>query len=474
ELYQTDIFYSRTTGQFTNYGPDAGHTSWQLDAGGNITAPGDVIFTAEYSSSSLTAIEARIWIDRSTMSITPAAFDWIGGFDGASTGAQFGYANIRPKTVGAYYTGLQSGNNTWAGPFGFIDGGNNFLTTYSARQYMEFSVNLSKLGLDPITLLGGSACGLPFRRILVKSRTSTSFSSELKDFIGPFDFFVTAPVEAVAEVPLFCGVISVSDIQVLNPLASSVYTWSTPDGNIVGDTTGTTIRADAPGTYIVSQQLLDGCSSTSRDTVTIVFDSTCVPLVNGITEFKGSIDEGNKTNLTWTTQENEMVSSFEVERSTNGSVFKSVEDIYAIAKQTSNVVYKTLDNLTGINAIFVFYRLKINYTNGTSGYSRVIKLSHKAEISAYPNPSDKYLQINIPSSAKGEATIRVYDLSGKGLYNKKIETDEGMTQHTIKDLSKWHPGVYMLNIEIEKRQLWHKIIIMHSKQGINYLNSGPF
>ncbi|MER3469755.1 MAG: hypothetical protein C4330_00040 [Chitinophagaceae bacterium] len=229
ELYQTDIFYNRATGQFYNYGPDAGHTSWKLDGTGAITQPGDVIFTAEYSSSSLTFIEARIWVDRRTLTITPKDFDWAGSFDGASNNSQFGYASIRPKNGGTYYSGLQSGNNTWAGPFGFIDGGNNLTTTYSARQFMEFSVNLTKLGLDPITLLGGSACGLPFRRILVKTRSSTSFSSELKDFIGPFDFFTPAPVQAQADVPVFCGVVSISHLWVNNPLPASVYNWTTPN-----------------------------------------------------------------------------------------------------------------------------------------------------------------------------------------------------------------------------------------------------
>ncbi|HWJ02365.1 MAG TPA: hypothetical protein VNU93_01725, partial [Verrucomicrobiae bacterium] len=230
ELYQTDIFYSRTTGKFSNYGPDAGHTSWEFDANGNILKPGDVIFTAEYSSSSLSFIEARVWVNKAALSITPATFDWGGDFDGASVSSQYGYANIRPKTDGIYYTGLQSSNGTWAGPYGFIDGGNNFVSTYTARQFMEFSVNLSKLGLDPITLLGGGACGLPFRRILVKTRSSTSFEAELKDFIGPFDFFVTAPVQAQADVPVYCGVMGASNISVMNPLPASVYTWTTPDG----------------------------------------------------------------------------------------------------------------------------------------------------------------------------------------------------------------------------------------------------
>ena len=88
-MYQTDIYYDRTSRQFIGFGPDAGHTAWQFDAAGNVTRPGDIIFTAEYSSSSLSMVEARIWINQSSLSVTPAVFNWGGQFDGASAGATF-------------------------------------------------------------------------------------------------------------------------------------------------------------------------------------------------------------------------------------------------------------------------------------------------------------------------------------------------------------------------------------------------
>ncbi len=107
ELYQTDIYYDRPSAQWYGYGPDAGHTTWEFDAAGNITKPGDIIFSAEYQSSSLTMIEARIWINKNSLSLTPTQFSWSGQFDGAGSGSQYGYASIVPKTAGAFYTGLQ-------------------------------------------------------------------------------------------------------------------------------------------------------------------------------------------------------------------------------------------------------------------------------------------------------------------------------------------------------------------------------
>lgn len=459
ELYQTDIFYTRSTGQFSNYGPDAGHTSWQFDASGNITKPGDVIFSAEYSSSSLTNIEARIWVNKSALSIVSPAFDWGGSFDGASTGSIYGYASIKPKSAGAYYTGLQSGNNTWAGPFGFIDGGNNVVATYSARQYMEFSVNLSKLGLDPITLLGGSACGLPFRRILVKTRSSTSFSSELKDFIGPFDFFKVAPIEASTNNPLYCGVVGVSQLNVLNPLPSSVYTWSTLNGNFVGDSVGASVMANQAGRYIVSQQLLDGCGTFSRDTVDIVYDANCIPMEKSLLHFKGKMVK-NQAQLQWSVTANNNIESFTLQRSADGINFKNVQDING-----GRLQYNAADDVAAISAPYVFYRLLLKGTSGSIKYSEVIQVQTVTEsdkVFLYPNPANNYLQLSLYADNNKNIKIEVMNMAGNKLYTNTAVLSKGANNFTINETAKWQPGMYLLAITLENRVQWLKFIVNHN------------
>jgi hypothetical protein len=298
EMYQTDIYYDRASLRFYGYGPDAGHTAWLFDASGNITKPGDIVFAAEYSSSTLSNIEARIWVHQSALSITPTSFNWTGSFDGAGSGAQYGYAGISPKTAGAFYTGLSSVANTWAGPFSLVKGDNSVVTTYTAAQFMEFSVNLSKLGLDPVTLLGGDQCGMPFRRVLVKSRSSLSFTAELKDFVGPFDLFLAPRASVDADIPYHCGTMGVSQLQVVNPVSTSVYTWSTPDGNIVSGTNGTVATVNYPGTYILRQQLQAGCSTYATDTITITHDPSCILLPQRLLDFRGNIDRAT-AKLNW-------------------------------------------------------------------------------------------------------------------------------------------------------------------------------
>ena len=464
ELYQTDIFYTRSTGQFSNYGPDAGHTSWEFDAAGNIIKPGDVIFTAEYSSSSLTMVEARVWVHKSALSITPATFDWVGDFDGATTSSVYGYANIRPKTAGAYYTGLQSGNGTWAGPFGFIDGGNNLQTTYTARQFMEFSVNLTKLGLDPITLLGGGACGLPFRRILVKTRSSTSFEAELKDFIGPFDFFVTGPVEAQADVPVYCGVMGASNISVMNPLPASVYTWSTPNGRILTDSVGASITVDTTGLYVVRQQLLDGCSTSSADTVLITFDGTCTPLQDVFLDIEGSI-QSQKTSLRWTSAANDLIQYYDVERSLDGKNFVPIHRTYAVNPEISQARYTFGEDVSTLNATALYYRVKAQRGNYEANYSKIVKIENvrsSGDILIYPNPAQQYVNLSIPSSKRTDVIITVISPLGKPVYRQRYLLQEGANEITINQAAQWASGVYLMNISTEKDTQWHKFVVSNT------------
>jgi hypothetical protein len=84
-------------------------------------------------------------------------------------------------------------------------------------------------------------------------------------------------------VTLYCGSFGISNLQVTNAVPTSTYTWTTPDGNIVGSNVGPTITANMPGTYIVSQQLQSSCLVYATDTVKIDFVANCSLLENNLT-----------------------------------------------------------------------------------------------------------------------------------------------------------------------------------------------
>jgi hypothetical protein len=460
EMYQTDITYNRMTRTFMGFGADAGHTAWQFDAAGNITRPGDIIFTAEFASGGLSLLEARIWIHRDAKLITPANFNWGTEFDGDGNGATYGYANISPKTAGAFYTGLQSSNNTWAGPFALVRQDNSISTNYGARQYMEFSVNLSKLGLDPL-VTQNNACGMPFRRIVVKSRASTSFTAELKDFVGPFSFFRAPAAQASADIPFYCGANGVSNICVDSALSTSLYTWHTPNGNIVGDSVGPCITVDQPGRYIVRQQLMDSCGvSYATDTVTITADPLCVVLSQDLSDWKGVYNKGQVL-LNWTMNDFGQVAYYEIERSTNKVNFTTVGKVASLYPRQ---YYKHTDAIGDMAGEYVYYRLKIVTRSGAMQRSRILTIRTNddpaTELAITPNPVRSTMQINIPALAEQEVTIEFIDQTGRIVGAQKKMLSKGTNSISFSDFEKWPNGVYIVRVRTNENRFQGKMILI--------------
>lgn len=463
EMFQTDISYNRTTQTFTGYGPDAGHTRWEFDAAGNVTKAGDIILTSEYSSSSITLVEARIWVDNSSLSVTPVAFDWGGLFDGANSGSQYGYASIVPKVPGAFYSGLQCTSSTWAGPFGIIFGDNTLGLNYKARQFMEFSVNLTKLGLDPATLLGGSTCDKPFQKVMVKTRASTSFTAELKDFVGPFKFFDKPSVELFTDVPVFCGVVGVSNLKIINPNLSSTYNWSTLDGHFIDTSVITSVFIDAPGTYIVTQKQNSDCPVASADTITILFDGTCGILLNNELSF-AAILNGNIANLKWNRLLHQPVEEYILERSIDGIHFAKATSVEVSNPRPISGAFSFMDNIEYLQSTFVYYRIKLRSGDNVFKYSQVIKLDLtnaglKTVLNINPNPVKNNAIVSVFSPSGGNLSISIVDAAGRACYKKFLKADKGITSINLDNLQKLQNGFYIVKAIVNNNTVIKKILI---------------
>ena len=461
EMYQTDIYFDRPTHRFYNYGPDAGHTSWKFDASGNVITPGDIIFTAEYGTAGISLLEARIWVHSSALSITPAAFNWGGQFDGDGNGASWGYANILPKTAGDFYTGLQCANNDWAGAFQVVRSNNALVPNYASRQFMEFSVNLTKLGLDPMVNMA-NPCSMPFRRILAKTRASASFSSELKDFVGPLDFFRAPRANAAADVPVFCGAAGISNLIVTNPVITSIYKWTTPNGHIISDSVGPSITVNRPGMYIVTQRLMDSCGFIyASDTVNVYLDSSCIILKSRFKDFKGSYKSG-RVNLNWEIANNQTARHFVLERSYDLRNFVAISDIPAIPNQ-NDASYAQLDNLIGINSRNVHYRIAMIDANGNIEYSKILSFIINEplppQLNVSPNPANAVARLIVDGRANTSTTITIYSITGKPMRTIPTKMHDGVNVFTIGELDKLPKGIYMVEVTIPGLTLSKKLII---------------
>ena len=395
--------------------------------------------------------------------MTPAEFSWSGQFDGASSGATYGYASILPKVNGVYYTGLQCGNGTWGGPFSIVLQNNTVATSYVARQFVEFSVNLTKLGLDPVTLLGGSVCGMPFRRILVKTRASASFTAELKDFVGPFDLFLAPRALALTETPTLCNADSTGHVYVTNPVATSVYQWTTPNGNIISSPTGPSIYIDQPGTYIVTQYLQAGCSVYASDTIEVMPGTNCQVLAQNLINFKGELNNNDVVNLGWQVLNNQQVQFFEVERSQDGINFERIGRVNTNTGETTEAAYNYNDEASNIYSKYVFYRIKVVDVNSHVSYSNIVNLqlpafTGKTKVSIMPNPVRDVMQLQVLARTSKEIRIEFFDQSGRLVSASKFD-QKGRTMISLDDLANKPRGIYFVLVYIDGEIFRQKIIL---------------
>jgi hypothetical protein len=279
ELYKNQITYNAATGNFSSGGPNAGHSQWLFDAAGNITQTGDMIIAVSYSSGAPT-VEVRLWISRTTFNtITPSLFNFQGSFDGSTT--SFGYASIVSKSgATAFGSGIANlsatpaADTTYATPWG-SNNTSGWSTQYNSLQFIEVGLNLTRIGIDPAlyaSVLSSGACGSSFATIFFKSRSSASFTSNLQDFSGPFDFLQMPVLDHTLSTPMLSCANPTGNININNNTTAGYYTWTTINGNITG-TSSNSAQVNQGGSYIVQAAVAQGCPVTRTDTITVAADT---------------------------------------------------------------------------------------------------------------------------------------------------------------------------------------------------------
>lgn len=142
--------------------------------------------------------------------------------------------------------------------------------------------------------------------------------------------------------------------------------------------------------------------------------------------------------LQWTTENEQAVSYFEVQRSADSRNFETITTKQALNAAGVNT-YSATDNapLKGIN----FYRLKTVDLSGRSSYSRVIKLDFSGQpvIVLSPNPAKEFISVK---GADYPAVIKVTDVSGRTMMTRTINSGSEMI-----NIATLHAGTYMLQVK---------------------------
>jgi hypothetical protein len=135
--------------------------------------------------------------------------------------------------------------------------------------------------------------------------------------------------------------------------------------------------------------------------------------------------------VSWNTTNETNIASYEVEESSNASIFTNAKTV--AAKNATNNTYTWFDPT--VNNGNNYYRIKAIEKNGTVKYSNVVKLKiggKATEFTVYPNPvKEGVVSLQITNAEKGIYTIKVYNAGGQEVANKTIASNGSSITTTL-------------------------------------------
>ncbi|MFT5999854.1 MAG: hypothetical protein ACI81P_002313 [Neolewinella sp.] len=207
------------------------------------------------------------------------------------------------------------------------------------------------------------------------------------------------------------------------------FQWKAPDAGS-GD-----VRIYSVGNSVNSMSGNQGDSGSTMST-TINLMEAALPVTLTSIEAR---TEKNDVILDWETSEEDNVSHFEVERSSNTvEVFVPIGRVAAtgFTESGDGYYYKDANAPNGEH----FYRLRMVDFDDTYTYSPVVSANVERSDRAlrlYPNPAVAEVNIDAPLLDGGQ--LRVLDLNGREIYS-------GPQQPTL-DVSSFSPGVYLIEVQ---------------------------
>ncbi len=163
-------------------------------------------------------------------------------------------------------------------------------------------------------------------------------------------------------------------------------------------------------------------------------------------------------NLNWVTASELNSRSFTIERSIDGKKYCELNTINGAGNSNTSQYYNYKD-LSPFNGIS-YYRIKQTDFNGSYKYSeiRAINLVKDSNLDfiVYPNPVSKFDIINIALNNKeNHINLKIFDANGKLIHNE----DFAQTNNIKLKNSSLIPGMYLIQLNINGKQLHKKIII---------------
>jgi Secretion system C-terminal sorting domain len=182
--------------------------------------------------------------------------------------------------------------------------------------------------------------------------------------------------------------------------------------------------------------------------------NVCVPLALSLLKYFTGVPVDQSIQLKWELNSPSAAStiqSFTIERSTDQSHFT---DLTTIAASVDSITYRYTDN-TAIGGT-LFYRLVWLNNDGQPSYSQILAFDRPldpsiAMISLEPNPVRDQLSVNLFSTRRETASLRLFAAQGQLLTSNPISLQVGKTS-VVLPVSDLSAGTYFLVVETKERR----------------------
>ena len=174
----------------------------------------------------------------------------------------------------------------------------------------------------------------------------------------------------------------------------------------------------------------------------------------------------NNTLLKWVAENQINISSYIIERSSDGINFSSVGSNPAQNAGTERLTYQYADNLSSTQGDIFYYRLKMTDIDGQFKYSNVILIRKDQKqlsgINITPNPlvSGNMVTVRFQSVKSGTANFTIVDMSGKMILKQQNSIAEGNNSFSINNLGQLQPATYLLMMNDGEQVLTTKFSII--------------
>ncbi|CAN5277090.1 hypothetical protein BH09BAC2_BH09BAC2_02280 [soil metagenome] len=216
-----------------------------------------------------------------------------------------------------------------------------------------------------------------------------------------------------------------------------------------------TIPANAvAGTYTVTVINPDG------QTVTTTFVLPALPLPVSLVSFTGRLNN-SVVELNWKTASEYNFKNYVVEKSADGSNFVNFSEVAPRGNANTAADYATVDRYPYPQ--YSYYRLKSVNTDGTFGYSTVVKIKtaqRKLSLTRlFPNPTATDVTFEMYADAAQAITVDVYDIAGKKMLSNTINLNAGINEKQVL-LSRVADGAYFIQFKDAQNNVIEKVKII--------------